>query len=85
MTFQLPDEVISILQRLKKSGFDGFVVGGAVLDLLTGRPVDDWDFTTNAVPEEIQKAITHWSQWIDYWATDWDYKNGSSDFSVGQK
>ena len=57
MTFQLPDEVISILQRLKKSGFDGFVVGGAVRDLLTGRPVDDWDFTTNAVPEEIQKVF----------------------------
>jgi len=57
MTFQLPDDVISILQRLKKSGFDGFVVGGAVRDLLTGRPVDDWDFTTNAVPEEIQKVF----------------------------
>ena len=57
MTFQLPDEVISILQRLKKSGFDGFVVGGAVRDLLTGRPVDDWDFTTNAIPEEIQKIF----------------------------
>jgi adenine-specific DNA-methyltransferase len=27
------------------------------------------------VPEEVQKAITHWSQWIDYWAIDWDYKN----------
>lgn len=27
------------------------------------------------VPEEVQKAITHWSQWVDYWAIDWDYKN----------
>ena len=26
------------------------------------------------VPEEVQKAITHWIQWIDYWAVDWDYK-----------
>lgn len=26
------------------------------------------------VPAEVQKAITHWSQWIDYWAIDWDYK-----------
>ena len=57
MTFQLPDDVVSILQRLTKSGFDGFVVGGAVRDLLTGRTVDDWDFTTNAVPEEIQKIF----------------------------
>jgi hypothetical protein len=28
-------------------------------------PLDD-------VPEEVQKAVTHWEQWIDYWAVDWD-------------
>ena len=28
-------------------------------------PLDD-------VPDEIQRAISHWSQWIDYWAVDWD-------------
>ena len=27
------------------------------------------------VPQEVQKNISHWSQWIDYWAIDWDYKN----------
>jgi adenine-specific DNA-methyltransferase len=27
---------------------------------------------TDDVPDEIQKAITDWSQWIDYWAVDWD-------------
>jgi len=26
------------------------------------------------VPEEVQRAITHWSQFIDSWAVDWDYK-----------
>ena len=30
-------------------------------------PLDD-------VPADIQKAITQWSQWIDYWAVDWDNK-----------
>lgn len=25
------------------------------------------------VPEEVRGKITHWSQWIDYWAVDWDY------------
>ena len=30
-------------------------------------PVDD-------VPQDVQKAITHWEQWIDYWAVDWDNK-----------
>lgn len=57
MTFQLPDEVINILFKLEKAGFDGYVVGGAVRDLLTGRQVDDWDFTTNAIPDEIQKVF----------------------------
>ncbi len=57
MRFQLPDDAAGILRKLRLAGFDGFVVGGAVRDLLTGRPVDDWDFTTNAVPEEIQKVF----------------------------
>jgi len=25
------------------------------------------------VPQDVLKAITHWSQWIDYWAVDWNY------------
>ena len=28
-------------------------------------PLDD-------VPADVQKAVTHWEQWIDYWAVDWD-------------
>ena len=27
------------------------------------------------VPEDVQKAIKHWSQWVDYWAVDWDFKD----------
>jgi hypothetical protein len=27
------------------------------------------------VPQEIQGKITHWSQWVDYWAVDWDYRD----------
>jgi hypothetical protein len=26
------------------------------------------------VPEEVRSAVTHWSQWIDYWAVDWDFQ-----------
>lgn len=26
------------------------------------------------IPEEVQRAITHWSQLVDYWAIDWDYR-----------
>lgn len=27
------------------------------------------------VPEDVRHAITHWSQWIDYWAVDWHYRD----------
>jgi hypothetical protein len=26
------------------------------------------------VPEDVQRTVKHWSQWIDYWAVDWDNK-----------
>lgn len=29
---------------------------------------------TDDIPQEIQSKISHWSQWIDYWAVDWDYQ-----------
>lgn len=27
------------------------------------------------IPEEVRGSITHWSQWIDYWSIDWNYRN----------
>jgi DNA modification methylase len=35
----------------------------------------DFIIPTDDIPEEARKAIKHWSQLIDYWAVDWDYKN----------
>ena len=26
------------------------------------------------VPDEVRRSVTHWSQWVDYWAVDWDAK-----------
>lgn len=37
--------------------------------------VDDFVIPLDDVPEDVQKAVTHWSQWIDYWAVDWDNKD----------
>lgn len=53
----LPTEVKKIIKTLQKNRFEAYVVGGAVRDLLTGKPVYDWDFTTNAKPEEIQELF----------------------------
>ncbi|MBD3305734.1 site-specific DNA-methyltransferase, partial [candidate division KSB3 bacterium] len=27
------------------------------------------------VPDDVRRSITHWTQWIDYWAIDWNYRN----------
>ena len=27
------------------------------------------------IPEDIRHNITHWRQWIDYWAVDWNYRD----------
>ncbi|PYS25485.1 MAG: hypothetical protein DMF72_01575 [Acidobacteria bacterium] len=34
----------------------------------------DFVIPPDDVPEEVQRGIKHWSQWIDYWAVDWDNK-----------
>jgi DNA modification methylase len=39
--------------------------------------INDFVIPVDDVPADIQKEIRHWSQWIDYWAVDWDNKNDS--------
>jgi len=53
----IPKEVKSILQSLQERGFEAYIVGGCVRDFLLGRDPKDWDVTTNAKPEEIQKVF----------------------------
>lgn len=54
-TFKLPIEVKEIMEKFAKANFEIYVVGGAVRDILMGKIVSDWDFTTNATPEKILK------------------------------
>ena len=37
--------------------------------------LQDFAMPLDGVPEQVRAAVTHWSQWIDYWAVDWDYQN----------
>ncbi len=57
MNIALPDEAKKILTTFKENNFEIYVVGGAVRDLLMGKDVYDWDFTTNATPDEILKVL----------------------------
>lgn len=56
-THSIPAPVLEILSTLEKAGFEAFVVGGCVRDLILGREPKDWDITTNARPEEIQNIF----------------------------
>lgn len=37
--------------------------------------LDNFIIPPDDVPEEVRGNITHWSQWVDYWAVDWNYKD----------
>lgn len=54
----IPSEISIILERIRKSGHEAYLVGGCVRDIFLGRKPKDWDITTNAKPEEIQKLFT---------------------------
>lgn len=55
--FALPAEVKQIFAKFQQAGFEIWLVGGAVRNLLTGQPVVSPDFTTNATPGEIQRLL----------------------------
>ncbi len=53
----LPDFVVSFKDIFRKAGFQIYLVGGPVRNLLLNKPIDNWDFTTNAHPDDIQKLF----------------------------
>jgi len=53
----LPKEVKTVIMSLEKKGYEAYVVGGCVRDVLLGKEPEDWDITTSAKPEEIQKIF----------------------------
>lgn len=48
-----PEFIVKIIKDLTKSGYEAYVVGGSVRDLLMNKTPKDWDITTNARPEQI--------------------------------
>jgi poly(A) polymerase len=48
---------LKVLYRLRDAGFQGFLVGGAVRDLLLGLQPKDFDVATNAHPDEVRRIF----------------------------
>ncbi len=54
MRKDVPQDILEVHGHLRGAGFEAYLVGGCVRDLLIGRIPKDWDITTNARPEQIQ-------------------------------
>lgn len=50
-------DALKIMERLRKSGFDAYLVGGCVRDILLGKKVKDFDVVTNARPGQIKRMF----------------------------
>ena len=55
----IPDMVKTLLQTLEQSGFEAYVVGGAVRDMVMGREVTDWDVVTGASANDVGRLFPH--------------------------
>lgn len=54
---EIPKEIMKVAETLESAGFEAYFVGGCTRDLLSGKRPKDWDITTNANPEEIEKLF----------------------------
>ena len=53
----IPDEVKTAISTLAANGFEAYIVGGCVRDSLLGGNPKDYDITTSAEPEEVEKIF----------------------------
>lgn len=56
---EIPKEVLNATEILQKPGFEAYLVGGCVRDVLRETSPKDWDVTTNATPDEIIALFPH--------------------------
>jgi len=54
---RISENALKVLYRLQKEGFDAYLVGGCVRDLLLGREPKDFDVVTNADPDQVKKVF----------------------------
>ena len=59
---KIPKHTQQILTALNNAGFEAYIVGGAVRDLLLRRIPSDFDITTNAHPEQVLEVCIQ-KQW----------------------
>lgn len=55
---RLPDGCRFIIGRLRQNGYKGYAVGGCIRDSLLNRTPNDWDITTDALPERVVELFS---------------------------
>jgi poly(A) polymerase/tRNA nucleotidyltransferase (CCA-adding enzyme) len=53
----IPEYIYKVAKVLEENGFETYLVGGSLRNLLMGRPAKDYDLTTDALPEQIEKLF----------------------------
>jgi tRNA nucleotidyltransferase (CCA-adding enzyme) len=57
LSTHIPQDILIILDNLESKGFESYLVGGCVRDIILKKEPKDWDITTQATPEEIQSIF----------------------------
>lgn len=57
MDIKIPAPAKEIIEKLNKEGYEAYVVGGCVRDMLLGREPGDWDITTSALPWQVKQIF----------------------------
>ncbi|MBI2389198.1 MAG: polynucleotide adenylyltransferase PcnB [Deltaproteobacteria bacterium] len=56
---RIDPDALRVVRRLVAAGFEAYLVGGAVRDLLLGRRAKDFDIATSARPEDVKRVFRH--------------------------
>lgn len=59
MKLLIDSKAEKIIFTLNSKGYEAYIVGGCVRDMILGRTPGDWDITTSAKPEETKSCFTH--------------------------
>ncbi len=53
----IPNHIVKIMEKLKTAGFQAYLVGGSVRDMIMGQAPSDYDIATSAKPEDVEKLF----------------------------
>ena len=58
MKFEIPPNILFLMSELETHGYEAYIVGGAVRDMLLETPVHDYDVATSATPEQVMEVFS---------------------------